>query len=62
MINHYDSHVVAWAMRGAQREAEAMKAVAKSLEGLNSDQVRRVINAAAALKDLDIRIPVPKMK
>ena len=57
----YDAHVVAHLSRKAVAEAEAMGEVAKALEGLNSDQVRRVINAAAAMNDLDIRIPVPKL-
>ena len=58
--DHHDAHVVAYFAKKAIAEAEAMAKVVKHLEGLNSDQVRRVINAAAAMHDLDLRIPVPR--
>ena len=59
--DHHDAHVIAYSCRNALKEAEAMAKVAKHLEGLNSDQVRRVINAVAAMYDLDFRIPVPRV-
>lgn len=60
MNDHHDAHVVAWRAKKAQLEAKAMGQVAAVLEGMNSDQVRRVLNATAAMKDLDFRIPVPR--
>lgn len=60
MEDHHDAHVVARESKRAALEAKAMVGVAEALEGLNSDQVRRTLNASAALLDLDVRIPVPR--
>ena len=58
--DQHDAHVVAWLSRKAVKEAKVMAKIAATLEGMNSDQVRRIINAAAAFHDIDLRIPVPR--
>ena len=60
MTDQHDAHVMAWRSRRAVAEAKAVVDVAAALEGMSSDQVRRAINAAAGLLDLDVRIPVPR--
>lgn len=61
MEDHHDAHEVARVTRQAQLEAEAQGKIMAALEGMNSDQCRRVLNATAALNDLEVRIPVPKL-
>ena len=60
MDDQHDAHVVAWRSKRSAAEAKAMVKLAEALEGMNSDQVRRTLNAASGLLDLDIRIPVPR--
>lgn len=56
----YDAHVMTYYSKKALAETEVQRRIVEALAGMNSDQIRRVINAAAALNDIDIRIPVPQ--
>lgn len=59
-MDQHDTHVIAQRSHRAVAQCEAQIKIAKILEGYNSDQCRRILNAAAAMNDLDIRIPVPR--
>ena len=54
MKEQHDAHVMSRNARKARAELDAQKKVLDATAGMNSDQARRVLHAAAAMYDIDI--------